>query len=153
MTLSLSFPITGDPIGPGYYTQVVISAGPIPVDDYVTVQVFKTFGGPFLCAMSAVTNGGLFPFELMGVRQVGAHVGPWDPSRNMGGRIGQMSPGGTVDISVQQYHGNGTFVDVVNYTAAYTWDPTGGLGELMIRLTSGDANGLAKYLVKTFPTT
>lgn len=153
MTLALATPHAGQKIGPGYYTAVTISAGPVPVDDYVTVQLFKSFGGPFACAMSAVTNGGLVVFELMGVRQIGHNVGPWDASRNMAGRIGDIAAGDTLDISVQQYHANNVFVDVTNYTAQCVWDPTGGLGELMIRLTSGDANGLAKYLVKTFPTT
>lgn len=120
MSIILS-PGTPQAVGPGYILAWQISAGPVPVDDYVSV--FVNLREPFpervLCVGTSSTFGFLSGTVQVGVEQIFRSF--W-----VGNVFTQPAAGALVDVTVNQLHQDGTFVQSTTYnTGAWTWDPSG----------------------------
>lgn len=120
MSITLS-PGTPQAVGPGYVLAWQISAGPVPVDDYVTVSVDRRepFPARLLCVGSSSTFGFLSGTLQLGVEQIFRSF--W-----IGNVFTQPAAGDLVDLRVEQYHADNTLVQSTTYnTGAWTWDPSG----------------------------
>ena len=140
MSLILFQPATAGPIGPGYAIGIQNTVGPVPNDDYAVCEIRDAATTAQLCFMNAQCNGSLFVFELMGVRAAPIppdnDFGSWDASRNAGGAYGPATAGRPVQVNIRWRHSSNVIVAFATPPGAWTWDPVGGLGELMIRLTA-----------------
>lgn len=150
MALSFIAPLTAGLCGPGYMVQVYNDAiGPIPIDDWVEAWMHDTAN------TTMRLTGGTYPSN--GSRSVSVMLGQ-RTRRITAGRFDQHAAGYNAKITAVWYHANGAAVDSITSAGTYTWDPVGGLGELIGVVGSGAYSDttLSQILAavsKTFPRT
>lgn len=144
MAIVINTPGAGEPLGPGQIVNYTISAGPIPNDDYVALQITRdsdSAGGP---VGDHVTKGLLNGGVVFGVFEVER----FNPLGNM------FFDGDACHYFVYQSHANGTIVQS-STPIACTYRPIGLLWQLL-PLQANAAGVLGEILaaVKTiFPGT
>lgn len=148
MALSVQFPSTNGLVGPGYVIQIQNTVGPVAVDDYIEVYLSEPSTTNRFTTGNLYTQGSLFVAVLLGFRE--------KPHRE--GRTGQQPSGANCTLTAELHHANGTLVDFVNDSRVWTWDPVGGLGELVARWAEGGTGStlleqILTAVSRTFPVT
>jgi len=106
---------------------VVIPAGPIPIDDYVIVDVRDASFNGLLIRGRLITLGALTVKVVLGLDDEGVAT---DPVRFL--------EQDQIPVAVQafQYHANGTLVDQsIQQFGIYRWNPTGALHHFIAAAT------------------
>jgi hypothetical protein len=129
MALSLIAPLTSGLCGPGYMVQVYNDAiGPIPIDDWVEAWMHDPANSTMRLTSGTYPSGGSRSVSVMLGRR----------TRSIqAGRFDQHAAGFNAKITAVWYHDNGAAVDSIISAGTYTWDPVGGLGELIGLTSSG----------------
>lgn len=102
---------------------LLVSAGPIPNDDWLQVIVAVT-GGAGLTFGTKITHGALSVSVVIGIdeKRTGANLGLQMPG---------VADGTALTLQANQYHANGTFVQGTGFVTGWAWDPTSGLFALI----------------------
>jgi hypothetical protein len=139
--ISIVAPGIGARVGPGLPIFYSISAGPIPVDDFVELSINDPISGNVLALGDVITAGILTGHVITGVSQKG-----------LNGLVGVLLAGGAgCSSTVSQFHANGTLVQT---SAAVTgvWDPVSAVWALF-SASHGDLAQILAAVTHTFPTT
>lgn len=126
-------------IGPGMWVFVNQSTiGPIPVDDWIFVEV-RIPGGSFILRGSAVMHG---------LHTVNVGLGLFEhPVAPLLMDVG-LADGGAVTLQAEQFHAPTTLVDNTGPTPGWSWDPTSALWTLLAG--SSDIQKILAAVTKIF---
>lgn len=135
--------------GPGIGIRIFIPAGPIPLDDFVTITARSVASPAYQTYGDRITHGLLTIFTRLGITE---HQPA--PQSLFGG----MPDGEPLELQALQAHANGTLVDSSAWTAGTTWDPTSGLFLLVNNSTAAGTVGAMLAEIRdavkhTFPAT
>lgn len=105
-------------VGPGYVLFWSISAGPIPVDDYIIVAVSATpFSNP-MCSSYHPTKGFLSGRVVLGVTDVPNALS----ATAFNGMDAYLAPGSGCELTIVHNHASGVEVQRNSYSTLL-WDP------------------------------
>jgi hypothetical protein len=115
--------------------------GPIPLDDVVRITLFATSSGGSLsdieCYGSALANG---QHTVSGWISV-----TYEADGNFSGNHAQLAAGDPIYPFIEWQHANGSGYQSLAVSGSWTYDPIGGLGELVSvwfrNLTAGTLGG------------
>lgn len=146
MTLSIVNATVPSRIGPGYVLFWHTTVGPVPLDDIMQVGVRETSGVNFLELGIKLMNGATSGFVVMGTTNSLAIANGLDR---------YVAPGAGVQVELLQMHSNLATVETL-ISGSWTWDPTGGLYQLVQQGASPSSAMLSDILAAvrhTFPRT
>ena len=129
-------------VGPGMYVFVSGLAGPVPIDDFLYVEVYSGSHPNIVCLGTALCNGLTSVLVIPGVFQVefGHNAATFG-----------ASPGDSMTVAVTQFHANGVSVDN-NAILGQLWDPHTGMWFLQSgAVGNGDLKRILDAVYRTFP--
>ena len=130
----------GTVIGPGTWGRVNGLTGPVPIDDYIDVNIHDNATNTIAPLFTiASCKGSTFPNFQFGQRIFPFPLG--------GDEVSPLAAGTAIRIDVLQFHAGGTLVATAGPFVGYTWDPIGNLGTLMAWWNTNGGTGLSASIL------
>lgn len=145
MAIVISAPGPNALIGPGQMLIGQISAGPIPVDDFISAEASDPADGSAWPMGTHVTGGALSSAIMLGFFEVTPALG----------YTGKMAVGANWSVTISQQHADGTVV-ASSPPVTFRWDPYSGLWALMNKHAATvqsheELDAILAAVTKTFP--
>lgn len=124
--------------GQGYVVQYTGLTGPVPVDDYMQIDLEPTGTGNPCIFGTALT---------LGFTSGNVTLGEFVAGQTVVSQLAQyVAPGTSMDLRWIQFHKNGTVVALATIPNATLWDPTGGLYDTLGKILQGSGGVLSEIL-------
>lgn len=151
MAITIVQPTTAGSLGPGYYVSAHNDVvGPLANDDIVRFVIQDGGGAELSTARMVNKLSSAYPWWCMGA------VFDTDPYGFNYARTSRAAAGAACTLQVNWYTASGGYVGGVVSAPIYTWDPVGGLGNLMNFLAAPKGGTMGEILAAvktTFPRT